>query len=368
MSFSIITGAPGAGKSLMTVWEIARHVPGSMVKATDTVESHGTTYRAGELVPRHLFCNIPNLVVDHQLINAENLRTWHEWAQPGDVIIYDEAQEVFRTRALGVAVPPAIAAMETHRHRGVDIVLITQHPNLLDANLRRLVNQHLHVRRMASFLAMVYEWDHCSDPGRVRTAFGSRTFWYPRKAFALYKSASLHTKARARLPGVVFVGLAVLVGLAVGGPMVYSRLAGRFEVQAASAAAPGAPGVRGASAGGASVSPAGGVAALPVAPASAAAAGASSPVVPASSGGIGGGGGRAVVVSGCGVVRGECRCFGTQGEAVDAVPGTCEALTAGGPVLDLDQMAGGGGGGGVVSDGASDSDVLAFMARRRGQP
>lgn len=215
---TIITGTPGAGKSLYTVWEECRKVPGSTIEATN-----------GEAVPRRLLTNIKDLCIEHQLIDAKALETWHEWALPGDVIVFDEVQEVWRPRALGQKVPECIAALETHRHRGVDIILITQHPMLVDPNIRRLCNRHLHLRRLAKTVAYVYEWDHCSNPGMTKTALQSKVWFHPKKAYSLYKSAQLHTKPTARIPRLAYVGVLALAGLVYMVPTAYGRITERFK-------------------------------------------------------------------------------------------------------------------------------------------
>lgn len=349
MALTLITGTPGAGKTLLAVSQEAQPVPGSTVEASASCVSHGVTYRAGDAVPRHLFSNVRGLLVEHTTIDGPDLERWHEWAQPGDVILFDEVQDVWRTRGLGAKVPDAIAALEMHRHRGVDLVLVTQHPMLMDANIRRLVNRHLHVRRIASVVSMIYEWDHCAQPGQVKTALSSRVWWFPRKAFRLYNSAQLHTKAKARLPPVAFVGLAAVVGLAIGGPMVYERLSSRFKVEGS--ASEGTVVSRTVS----TVPTSGPVASA----ASAAAPAASAPAVPASGGGLPGG--PAVVeAAGCGVARGVCRCYGPRGELVERVPGTCEALERADAALSLEVLPGGVSSG-VVGDGAGDGAVLASM-------
>lgn len=213
---TLITGTPGAGKSLYAVWELARKIPGSTVE------------KDGEPVPRRLLSNVKNLLIEHQSITADDLDKWHEWAQPGDVILFDEVQEVWRPRGLGTKVPECIAALETHRHKGVDIILITQHPMLVDPNIRRLVNQHLHVRRLAKSVAMVYEWDHCANPGMVKTALQSRIWFHPKGAYKLYKSAQLHTKPVTRVPRLAFLGVAALAILGFVGPMAYGRISDRL--------------------------------------------------------------------------------------------------------------------------------------------
>ena len=226
---TLITGTPGAGKSLYAVWEIARKVPGS------TIENGQSP------VQRKLYSNIKNLLVEHQHIDADDLNRWHEWAQPGDVILFDEVQEVWRPRGIGSKIPECIAKLEVHRHMGVDIIMVTQHPMLLDQNIRRLVNQHIHMRRVTRGTAMRYEWDHCENPGNTRTCVDHGMWFHPKKAYALYKSAQLHTKPTVRIPKVLWVGVAALAGLAYLGPTAYARVTGVFKPPApAAAAAPAA--------------------------------------------------------------------------------------------------------------------------------
>lgn len=220
---TIITGTPGAGKSLYTVWEEARKVPGSTIE------------QDGKAVPRRLLSNIKDLLVDHEHIDGKDLETWHEWAKPGDVIVFDEVQEVWRPRGLGTKVPDCIAALETHRHKGVDIILITQHPMLVDPNIRRLCNRHLHLRRLSRRVAYVYEWDHCANPGQVRTALQSRVWFHPKKAYGLYKSAQLHTKPTARLPRIALVGVVAVAAMVYLAPVTYARLTNSLGGQPASA-------------------------------------------------------------------------------------------------------------------------------------
>lgn len=213
----LVTGTPGAGKSLYTVWETARKIPGSTLEVN------------GQAVPRRLFSNIKDLLVEHELIGPDEMNTWHQWVKPGDVIIYDEVQEVWRPRASGSKVPEAIAALEVHRHKGVDIHLITQHPQLLDQNVRRLVNQHLHLRRVTKRMAMVYEWDHCSNVSSMKSAIQSKLWHHPKKAYSLYKSAQAHTKPTQRLPRVVWLGGVLVIAAAFVLPKVYGNMDRTFK-------------------------------------------------------------------------------------------------------------------------------------------
>lgn len=329
---TLVTGTPGAGKTLLTVWELCRNVPGSFLEADSPVVSHGVSYEKGDRVPRHLFSNIKGLLVEHTHIAAADLESWQTWAQAGDVIVFDEVQEVWRPRGLGVKVPPEIAAIETHRHMGVDFVLVTQHPMLMDPNIRRLVNQHFHVRRITGRTAMVYEWDHCENPGQTKGAIGTRVFFHKRAMYALFKSAQLHTKPKARMPAVAFVGLAALAALGYFGPEAYQRITGRFAkaagLESPSAVVPGSAQDRANKIADALVSPpaVAGPARVPVAP---------SPLP----GGVGGQG-QAAVLAGCVKLNTRCSCFNQFGLAFEVEAGVCESSVPKAPALQLASMPG----------------------------
>lgn len=202
---TLITGTPGAGKTLYTVAE-------ELPKFKD----------------RPLFIDgIPDLAIPHMECSGP-VDKWHEWIPDGAVLVIDEVQRIWRPRGTATAVPPGVAALETHRHKGVDLIIITQHPNLLDPNIRRLVGRHLHVRRMFGWKrAIVYEWDAATDPARVSLAI-KRSWAYPRKAFKLYKSASLHTARSNRVPAIVWALAAAVVAVPVGWYYALDRTAGKW--------------------------------------------------------------------------------------------------------------------------------------------
>lgn len=187
----LITGTPGSGKTLFTVSELL----------------------AGQFKDRPLFINgIPDLLIPHEPISDEDVGTWFDGKlKPGSVIVIDEVQRMWRPRAASQTPPPAVAKLETHRHQGIDFIIITQHPQLIDVNVRRLVGRHLHVRRtFALGAAVVYEWDHCENPGNVKQAT-SKLWRYPKAAFKLYRSSELHTKAGGKMPLAVWVAIAAVL-------------------------------------------------------------------------------------------------------------------------------------------------------------
>lgn len=153
-----------------------------------------------------------------------------EWftAPAGAIILIDEAQRVFRPRAHGREVPKHVEQLETHRHSGLDLVLITQHPMLIDNEVRRLAGNHRHVVRMMGMeRATVHEWSEvrqdCEKGNRREDS--NKTLWpYDKRVYELYKSAEVHTVKR-RIPKIVYltIGAFLAVVVAVGGMVYYSK-------------------------------------------------------------------------------------------------------------------------------------------------
>lgn len=236
---TLITGTPGAGKTLYCISKLLRGLVGSVVKSQD---SNGNPVD----VPRRILTNIPGLLLDHELIDNEpggGLSDWFSWCKPGDVIVFDEVQRCWPPRPNGSKVPDYISALETHRHKGVDFIILTQNPLLLDRNVLALVGRHLHVRRFGAVgAAIVYEWDHCSRQLMYSKALKKSPFKYDKSVFKLYKSAELHTKPKASVPPLVYVILFALVAAAFLIPNLAARISGKSEAAVSAPSDPAHPG------------------------------------------------------------------------------------------------------------------------------
>lgn len=224
----LITGVPGSGKSLYAVSTLVQALMKEVIRQED-----------GPDISRRLCVDgIPNLLLPHELMakrpddltkipEGDGVWNWFDWCKPGDLIVCDEVQRHWRPRGMGTKPPAEIAALETHRHKGVDFVLITQNAMLLDQNVRRLVGRHIHVRRLfGSARALVYDWDGCQTD-TTRTQGATKTlFSYPKSAYKLYKSSELHTKQRQKIPLFMAFPL-VVIGLgAFAGPKAYDAMHG----------------------------------------------------------------------------------------------------------------------------------------------
>lgn len=215
---TLITGLPGNGKTLYALASIK-------VKA----EKEGrTVYYSG--------------IADLKLPWIEHPpEQWMDLPAKSMMVI-DEVQRVMRPRMHGTAVPPFVAALETHRHKGVDLVLITQHPMLLDSNVRRLVGQHFHVvRKFGTHFATVHEWASVKESCDKNREDSIKHEWrYPKEVFDYYKSAEAHTVKR-RIPMKLWVLLA-LPFVIVGGIWFGIEHSKPKPASTPAGIAPGAPG------------------------------------------------------------------------------------------------------------------------------
>lgn len=190
---TVFTGVPGAGKTASLV-DLLRKIAGD----------------------RPLFVmGLNGLTLPHTVLDA---RDWHNVVPDGSIVVIDEVQQVWRPLGPGQKVPPDIAALETHRHRGIDFYVTTQNPKLMHSNVRDLVGRHVHVRDVGMLGRWWYEWPECSTAVAWRTAPIKKRFTLPKSAFALYKSASIHVKPIRSFPlvlAVLVVAIVVAVVLAV---------------------------------------------------------------------------------------------------------------------------------------------------------
>ena len=244
----LITGTPGAGKTAHMVHMLA----------TDPM------FKDAEGKPRKIFTNIKGLnIPDMSTIDVSSIKeeqaqstdeklSFHDiyqWIkQPenyGSVVIIDEVQDVWPARSNGSQVPPNVAWLNTHRHLGVDIFVLTQNPKNIDVNLRGLVNKHLHVAKNKLGMRTLLEWKYCANNPltQAKDAF-AKVHKLDKKIFGYYKSAEVHTENKTKVTKWVFVLPIVLLIMPVALYFSYSLLKNMASkdkvVEAAAASAPAA--------------------------------------------------------------------------------------------------------------------------------
>lgn len=334
---------PGSGKTLSAVEALAAMIA--------RWEKHPAEARS-------IFChNVTDLALPHASLPLKSVTiakvTYDvpDWAlvPDGSYILIDECQKIFPPRASGAVMPEHVDFLNTHRHRGFDITLITQHPRLIDTAVRALVGKHQHFRRLfGRQIAVCYEWDSCSDSlGGLANAVMSK-YSFPKKAFQWYKSAEVHTKQNFRLPKWLLIPVLGLVMGAFAFPMAYKRVTGMADTGKLKS----------------SISTAGGVAPVPAASASGlsvvGATAAPGPVPPV---------GLVVppelAYAGCVATPKKCACYDKGGIKVEVEDDVCREHIAGlsspGQKADIS---------GVPSmpdsaRAAGDADVFSFMQRNR---
>lgn len=225
MSITLITGAPGTGKTAHAVDLIEKEYKGREVfqmGIRDLMMEHFPVPPVAEWTEEKASPEDP-----------EHVQAWFTFPA-NSVILIDEAQTVFRPRPVGSRVPPEVQAFETHRHLGIDFVLITQHPGLIDSNIRKLVGRHRHIRHTALGRHM-FEWSETGDPESTtsRSIAAKTRYSLPRHVFGRYKSAEVHTKSKTRMPIYVYVFFLCGLGVLYGGWRVYQSFSGKVAPVAA---------------------------------------------------------------------------------------------------------------------------------------
>ncbi|GLS13651.1 zonular occludens toxin domain-containing protein [Hydrogenophaga electricum] len=214
MAITLITGAPGNGKTLLLLWEVERR---------RQAEKRPVYYSGVKdlLLPWELFGNDS---ADPSAPHMTDPANWNT-LPVGSIIVIDEAQRLFRNRAVGSKVPDYVAALETHRHKGYDIYLVTQAPALVDSNVRNLVETHKHLmRKFGSRWATIHEWKGVkANCITTRKDSIESQFRYPKEVYTWYKSAEVHT-VKVRIPAKVIVLMLLPLGLLAAGWIAWQKL------------------------------------------------------------------------------------------------------------------------------------------------
>lgn len=204
----LITGLPGNGKTLYAL---------AYVKRWAEADNRPVFYSG-----------IAELTLPWHEVDADK---WYE-CPAGSIVVIDESQRVFRPRSAGAAVPVHVERMETHRHQGLDIVLITQHPMLIDTAIRRLVGKHMHViRKFGTQNATIHEWsstqENCDKPPAKRDSI--KHHWkYDTSLYGLYKSAEVHTVKRS-IPMKIYLFCLIPFLLIAAGIYMYSFIKSKMH-------------------------------------------------------------------------------------------------------------------------------------------
>lgn len=146
----------------------------------------------------------------------------HENFEEGSIIIVDEASEIYPVRAAATKLPPHIEGLNTLRHHGLTLIIITQAPTMIDIFVRNLVGKHWHIDRK-QLGSRFYEWNKCIvSPGKAYFQEAYSEAYKPNpKVFGLYQSATKHIKFKKSVSWhykaipflILFIILSIYFGL-----------------------------------------------------------------------------------------------------------------------------------------------------------
>ena len=210
MSITLITAAPGAGKTIYAVWNLIK----------PAIEAGRVVYTAGipelKLPAISLSYSQIKRWADRELIDVENpsgipipdderpalLNNISE----GALIVVDEVQYLWP--ASGSKEPGEdIKYLTKHRHHGLEFVLITQAPQLIHKNVLAVVDKHIHM--LSNWHGRKrYEWpEYCSTVRATSSKLKAVTERYdlPKEAYGLYRSASIHVTQKRKKPLMVYI-------------------------------------------------------------------------------------------------------------------------------------------------------------------
>lgn len=225
---TLITGTPGAGK---TAWLISQLLKLQITQPHRRLLAHGIpAFKLShiQIFCRSPFCDICQKVGDKPA-DALYMEDWPIWKQPYDLIVADEVQRVWKSKAGGIA-PPDIALLDTHRHSGLDFWLITQSTKLLHSDVRVMVSRHIHLVAKWSG-RKEFEWPECHDNVSSTVDAVERPYTLPKHVYKFYKSAEVHTKQDKRKPIAFYATIAAVAISALMITFVYQRIDARTNPQ-----------------------------------------------------------------------------------------------------------------------------------------
>lgn len=206
--FLIVTGSPGASKTL------------NVISQFKSVKDRPVFYRGIKLTEKG------KSELGWVELSDDEARDWPDHCPSGAIVIIDEAQEIWPVRPAGTAVPSGLTALEKHRHKGYDVVFLTQHPMLLHTHARKICNEHHHYSRpFATKRPIRYHsgsgFVNPADTKELKFSCTQKRIPLDKSCYSLYESAEIHTH-KSRVPfGVIKMWLLVGIVLGLVGFCVY---------------------------------------------------------------------------------------------------------------------------------------------------
>lgn len=229
----LISGAPGNGKSLralaLMLEEYERNREAVAARKEKPRDFHtnirGVTFDWVKPIPLRVVTVARDAKGAEKRLEVPDYRACND----GAYVVFDEAHADGTTPELeeygflfpstgkpGESDDERVRAMSTHRHRGFDLVFVTQWPSKIHHQIRTLCGKHIHLNRsMGLNVAGTLTWQRVqSDPydEKAREKCDEEMWTFPSELFDKYKSATLHTQTyKFKIPPKVWSALSVAV-------------------------------------------------------------------------------------------------------------------------------------------------------------
>jgi len=202
----MLEGVPGSGKSYYAVSERLL----KWVRAGRRVYVFVDGFYLDRLA---LFEGVDLAVLQQQITlwnSGEDVKAGLLQVEPGSAVLIDEVQTVFRSK--DKTDPQLLRWLETHRHRGIDLVLMCQQYGQVTLGVNRLVEVTTKFRRLDRFgLKNRYQASVRGNPEEVDVIrmFSGK---YEPKLYAYYSSYSSATVRETARGGSILKSPTLLVG------------------------------------------------------------------------------------------------------------------------------------------------------------
>ena len=202
----MLEGVPGSGKSYYAVTERLL----KWVRSGRRVYVYVDGFYLDRLA---LFEGVEMAVLETQITlwhSGEDVKAGLLQVEPGSAVLIDEVQTVFRSK--DKTDPQLLRWLETHRHRGIDLVLMCQQYGQVTLGVNRLVEATTKFRRLDRFgLKNRYQASVRGNPEEldVIRMFSGK---YEPKLYAYYSSYSSATVRETARGGSILKSPTLLVG------------------------------------------------------------------------------------------------------------------------------------------------------------
>lgn len=215
---TLITGVPGAGKTLYAVY---KHVVGELEKQSGN-KGGSFDYLVGEEiisddlsiaqdvktqtvrkvyrsidVERPIYTDINGLMVENVKRIPNDNYDFNQFPE-GSIIIYDECQQRDSFKASRTRPDHIVESLQTHRHKAYDIIFITQSPRFVNKYVLDNVGKHIHFQNKARGKGSVGRvWSEAqtnpSSEAAKKISENTINFFFPKRLFGLYRSTVKNT-------------------------------------------------------------------------------------------------------------------------------------------------------------------------------